>query len=67
MAPELVRPGNETADWLASERPHLLSLGMAGYTQSGVIGRPSLGSAEKGRLLLESITQAFQAHLDLLS
>src|SRR4051812_30681217 len=35
-APELVRPGNETADWLADDRPHLLTVGMRGYTASGV-------------------------------
>jgi creatinine amidohydrolase len=28
--PDLVRPGNESADWTA-DRPHLLTLGMAGY------------------------------------
>jgi creatinine amidohydrolase len=42
--PHVIRPGNETADWAADERPHLLTLGMAGYTKSGVIGRPSLGT-----------------------
>lgn len=39
-----VRPGNESADWTA-DRPHLLTLGMASYTKSGVISRPSLGIA----------------------
>jgi creatinine amidohydrolase len=48
VAPELVGAGYRDADWLASDRPHLLTLGMDGYTKSGVIGRPSLGTAEKG-------------------
>ncbi len=47
--PELIRPGYETSDFVADDRRHLLTLGMSGYTESGVIGRPSLGSAEKGR------------------
>ncbi|HEX5994590.1 MAG TPA: creatininase family protein [Jiangellales bacterium] len=49
VAPQLVRPGHETADWIAHERAHLLTLGMAAYTTSGVIGRPSLGTAERAR------------------
>ena len=43
VSPEVVRPGYETADWLANDRPHLLSLGMSAYTTSGVIGRPRSG------------------------
>jgi Creatinine amidohydrolase len=57
-APELVRAGNEAADWTA-ERPHLLTLGMAGYTKSGVIGRPSLGTADKGLSVMESLVLGF--------
>jgi creatinine amidohydrolase len=49
VSPEVVRPGNETADWTSGERPRLLSLGMGPYTDSGVIGRPSLGTAETGQ------------------
>jgi creatinine amidohydrolase len=54
--PEVVRPGYETADHEADERRHLLTLGMRGYTASGVIGRPSLASAEKGKAVLDSFT-----------
>jgi creatinine amidohydrolase len=57
--PEVVRPGNETADWQADDRPHLLTLGMAGYTKSGVIGRPSLGTAAKGSDALTSLVRSF--------
>jgi creatinine amidohydrolase len=57
--PDVVRPGNETADWVANDRPYLLTLGMAAYTESGVIGRPSLGSADKGSAALRSIASSF--------
>lgn len=57
--PELVRPGNEAADWTA-DRPHLLTLGMASYTKTGVIGRPSLGTAAKGHAAVASLVRAFQ-------
>ncbi|PWU58082.1 creatinine amidohydrolase [Micromonospora globispora] len=63
VAPHLVRDGNENADWLANDRPHLLTLGMAAYTTSGVIGRPSLGTREKGKAALESFTNSFADHL----
>lgn len=58
-APELVRPGNETADWQADDRPLLLTAGMQVYTKTGVIGSPSLGTPEKGRACLDSLTEAF--------
>ena len=65
--PELVRPGYETADWTADDRRHLLTLGMAAYTESGVIGRPSLASAAKGELLLDALVETFAEYLALLS
>jgi creatinine amidohydrolase len=64
---ELVRPGYEQADWHANPRPHLLVTGMRGYTDSGVIGQPSFGSAEKGQAILESLARSFKDHLELLS
>ena len=45
--PDLVRKGWEQADHTYSDRRHLSVFGMAGYTKSGVIGRPSLGTAAK--------------------
>jgi creatinine amidohydrolase len=66
VAPELVGKGYAEGDWAASERPHLLVLGMRGYTETGVIGRPSVGSADKGRLTLGSLMKSFQQHLSLL-
>ena len=61
--PHLVRPHFERADELADERPHLLSRGMQAYTESGVIGRPSLASAGKGQELLASLVRSFAAYL----
>jgi creatinine amidohydrolase len=65
--PELVRSGYETADFVADDRRHLLTRGMSAYTDSGVIGRPSLGSAEKGKALLESLADSFGACLSLFT
>jgi len=65
--PDLVRPGNETADWLADDRPYLLTLGMAGYTKSGVIGRPSLGTSAKGTAALEDLAQSFEPLFSVLT
>ena len=38
-----------------------------GYTETGVIGRPSLASADKGRAFLDSLARSFKDHLALLS
>lgn len=63
--PELVREGYESADCTADDRKHLLTLGMSAYTASGVIGRPSLASADKGRELLAGLVTAFGAYTAL--
>ncbi|MFJ4682229.1 creatininase family protein [Streptomyces sp. NPDC091377] len=65
--PEVIRPGYESADFVADDRRHLLTLGMSGYTDSGVIGRPSLGSAEKGKALLDSFVDSFGERFELLT
>jgi creatinine amidohydrolase len=64
--PELVRPGYESGDHLADDREHLLTRGLAAYTESGVVGRPSLASAEKGRAVLASLVGSFGATLSAL-
>jgi creatinine amidohydrolase len=56
--PELVRDGYQAADWVADDRRYLLTTGMGEYTRSGVIGRPSLGAAEKGKAVLASLVEA---------
>lgn len=65
-SPEVVRPGYRDADFTADDRRHLLTLGMRAYSQSGVIGQPSLATAEKGRRLLESLSTQFKQNLTLL-
>lgn len=65
--PELIRPGYETSDWLADDREHLLTLGMRAYTESGVIGRPSLASAEKGKKVLAGLVDSFAEYLSILA
>jgi creatinine amidohydrolase len=65
--PELVRDGYETGDHTANERPALLTVGMRGYTKSGVIGRPSLASAAKGKDLLTSLVNSFADCMALLT
>jgi creatinine amidohydrolase len=39
---------------------------MSAYTTSGVIGRPSLASPEKGKSILDSLVQSFADVLDAL-
>ncbi|WP_448333342.1 creatininase family protein [Streptomyces sp. DSM 41534] len=64
--PELVRPGHETSDWISDDRKHLLTLGMSAYTESGVIGRPSEASADKGKELLAGLVESFAEYLSLV-
>lgn len=66
VVPELVRPGFEGEDFVADERTHLHIRGMAGYTKSGIVGRPSLATAEKGGLAIEALTESFRQHLEWL-
>lgn len=66
ISPEAVRPGYRDADFTADDRRHLLTVGMREYSTSGVIGRPSLATADKKRLLLQSFSVQFKPHLALL-
>lgn len=63
--PHLVKPGYEAADFVAGDRRHLLTTGVKRYTKSGVLGRPSLASAEKGKKVLAALVGAFSSHLAL--
>ncbi|MEU7163834.1 creatininase family protein [Streptomyces morookaense] len=65
--PSLVRPGYEDADHEGGERRFLLTMGMAEYTESGVIGYPSYATAEKGKAVLESLVADFADHLGVLN
>ncbi|MEJ2852632.1 MULTISPECIES: creatininase family protein [unclassified Saccharothrix] len=64
--PEVVRPGYETGDHVADDRRHLLTTGLAPHTRSGVVGRPSRASADKGRDLLAALVTGFARHLATL-
>ena len=63
--PDLVRDGWQHADWAADDRRDLLTTGMRAYTPSGVIGKPSEASAEKGKAALDSLTGSFARLLTL--
>lgn len=64
--PEIVRRGGPDPDHIADDRPYLTTLGMRGYTDSGVIGRPSLGAASKGSAVLDSLVTSFSTHLKMV-
>lgn len=57
--PELVRPDYADHDELADDRNRMLTRGLAAYTASGVVGRPSLASAAKGRAALANLVDSF--------
>lgn len=65
--PELVRDGYRTTDHIANDRRHLLTVGLQGYTNNGVIGRPSLATAEKGKMILDSLVGDFAGVLKLFA
>ena len=47
-APEVVRPSYVDADFDVHDRRFLLTTGMAGYTKTGIIGRPSVSHRREG-------------------
>lgn len=57
--PELVRPDYADHDELTGDRNRMLTRGLAAYTASGVVGRPSLASAAKGRDALANLVESF--------
>ncbi|SEM76667.1 creatininase family protein [Streptacidiphilus jiangxiensis] len=63
--PELVRDSYPQADHVA-DRPHMLIHGLGAYTPTGVVGRPSLGTPEKGKAVVEALTAAFAETLQAL-
>jgi creatinine amidohydrolase len=64
--PQVARPGYESADHDSGPRPHLLVYGMKAYTTSGVIGRPSAASPQKGKLLIDGLVSLAVGHLHAL-
>jgi creatinine amidohydrolase len=63
--PHLVKSDYKAADSFVGDRRHLLTTGLKRYTESGVLGRPSLASAEKGKDVLAALVGAFSSHLAL--
>lgn len=64
--PDCVREGYESADLISDDRRYLHTLGLGPYTESGVVGRPSLATARKGDEVLTALTGAFAGHLHVL-
>lgn len=68
VAPEQVQPGWESADHQVDDRSLLTLVGMDRLTETGVIGRPSLASAQKGEALLDALVERLSDPLkELLS
>jgi creatinine amidohydrolase len=65
-APDLVRDSYRDADHLADDRRNLLTQGVRGYAQAGIVGRPSLAEADKGRRLLDEFSRHFRTALSQL-
>jgi creatinine amidohydrolase len=65
--PEVVRAGYEAADHIVEDRTGLLTLGMEHFTESGIIGRPSLASATKGKAALASLVNSFANCLSMIT
>lgn len=66
--PEAVRDRFAVADHVGDGRPNLLlTLGIAGYTSSGIVGRPSAASQSKGRALLDHLVHLAANHLEALN
>jgi creatinine amidohydrolase/Fe(II)-dependent formamide hydrolase-like protein len=42
-------------------------IGMQGYSRSGIMGRPSLGTSEKGKAILDSLVGNFATVLQLFA
>lgn len=64
--PGLVAPGYAAGDRIADDRRHMLTLGLDAYTETGVVGRPSLASARKGEDLLADLVASFAELLPIL-
>lgn len=64
--PEVVRDSYATADHLVGDRPHLLVTGIAAYSSTGIIGRPSAATPAKGKAALDSLSASFADHLKIM-
>lgn len=64
--PDVVRASYSEGDSLVDDRRFMLTVGMSNYTSTGIIGRPSLASANKGRNLMAAFSTLFEEHLNIL-
>jgi creatinine amidohydrolase len=60
--PDSVQRGAYSTDHLVDDRSMLLVHGMTRYTDNGVVGRPSVATAAKGKAILSSLTASFADH-----
>jgi creatinine amidohydrolase len=65
--PQLVRDDYAQHDHTADDRARMLTVGLSAYTESGVVGMPSLASAAKGERALASLVESFSGALSALS
>jgi serine/threonine protein kinase len=65
--PDYLRPGWHASDHTHSDRRYLTTVGMHAYTDTGVIGQPSLATADKGRALLDHLAKAAHPLIALLT
>lgn len=66
-APVFVGQDFKHRDHLVDSRPHRLTHGLRPYTDTGIIGSPSLASAEKGAALLDALSTLFNEHVSGIS
>lgn len=69
--PDYLRDGWQRAwnddDHIAADRRHLLTAGMDAYTDTGIIGRPSLATEAKGRAVLQTLGQNAAKVVEILT
>jgi creatinine amidohydrolase len=63
LRPEAVKE-DRRSDCDAPDRPFLETVGMKPYTESGAVGFPTRATAEKGRLLLQALTDQIASTLE---
>lgn len=65
--PDHLRPGWRTSDHTHSDRRYLTTLGVHAFTDTGVIGQPSLATADKGSAVLDHLAKAAHTLIVLLT
>jgi creatinine amidohydrolase len=65
--PDVVRDSYRTIDHVDDDgHRHFLTTGLRAYTTSGVLGRPSHATADKGAKALAELTTVAARHVELL-